>query len=1053
MLFDIQSDLPTDPLLLEASAGTGKTWAIAALTTRFLAEARASIDEVVLITFTDRAARDLRSRVFSRIEQVEADLTRFRDSGNLPADEISSLLASSDVDARVGRLRAALDHFDRAMVTTIHSFCESTLKELGVLGDWDSEDTVLADPRKLIEQCAIDVFLARYSDASSVPIEPARALKIAKAACESSLPLESSNAEDTAYGQAVREHFTRRKRELGVVTFDDMPQRLADLLASPDVGPAAIEALRDRYKLVMVDEFQDTDPIQWQIIRQAFMSEGRPTILIGDPKQSIYGFRNADLLSYLDAGRRASTRATLGKNFRSDKAVTDGVAELFGNVHMGSEEIVVTEVASKHTAARFDMRGSVAKVMIRRSDEDQLPVHPNVALDRDVVTMTQQLLADATIGENRLSPSDIAILVRSGAAGRRILEELHTAGVPAVAAGQESVWASSAASDWMALLDAMATPKRSNIVMAACSDLLGMDLGELLDVTGNAGEEAANTIANLTEAHSHGGFSAVLAAISPSLQERVVQLPDGQRQLTDLLHIGELLACAPASDLQDLIDWAARQQSDADDTEHVDRRLASDSEAVRVMTMHSAKGLEFGVVLLPEVSNLNLFPSLPFPYVTQDQERRLWVGPRPGYRDPLFVEHQRQQRDEELRLLYVGLTRARHLTIAWHLNSRRSRSGALTALLARDRSAPELAPGYSKPHELPDMDPRKVFISSFNVQAEPSPMVPATATQPLVAARFMRSIDTQWRRTSYSGLTANAHEAAITMVTDEPEPEMTPPPAPSGELALRSPMADLPGGAAFGNVVHAAFEELDWSGPNLVSDASRLANHLAPRHGLDQKAADLLAESLVLASTTPLGPLFDGVCLSDLPLDHRLPELDFDLPLANSGPAATVAALASLMAEHLPADDVLVDYPDRLANSAARAETLSGILTGSIDAVLQTPSGRFTVVDYKTNRLPTGPDEELTVGHYQRPAMAEAMMLSHYPLQALLYCVALHRYLSWRLPIYDPDTHLGGVGYLFVRGMAGPETPMVDDHTCGVFTWHPPTALVLAASDLLEGAQ
>lgn len=191
--------------------------------------------------------------------------------------------------------------------------------------------------------------------------------------------------------------------------------------------------------------------------------------------------------------------------------------------------------------------------------------------------------------------------------------------------------------------------------------------------------------------------------------------------------------------------------------------------------------------------------------------------------------------------------------------------------------------------------------------------------------------------------------------------------------------------------------------------------------------------------------------LSDLPTSSRLPELDFDLPLADSGAPASLADLAALMDEHLTPEDPLADYPRRLASSEAAPAVLNGFLTGSIDAVLRLADGRFVVVDYKTNRLSPSPADPLTLAHYTAPSMAEAMMQAHYPLQASLYCVALHRHLSLRLPGYDPETHLGGVGYLFVRGMAGPDTPVVDGTTCGVFGWYPPAAFVLAASELLGG--
>lgn len=1050
-MFDVTGPLPTDPLLLEASAGTGKTWTIAALAARFLAETGTGIEGVLLITFTERSTRDLRSRVFDRLQESERHLTRFVDAGEVPEDQVSALLCRTDAVLRRDRLRDALASFDQATISTIHSFCETMLKELGVLGDWDSDDAVLSDPRALVEQCATDVYLNMFADVPDVELDPKRALQLAWVACESTLPLAPEGSVEVRYCEAVRERFAQRKRELAVVSFDDMPSRLAQVLASSDVGPAAVDTLRERFTLVMVDEFQDTDPVQWQILRSTFMNRGRSTILIGDPKQSIYGFRNADLLSYLDA-RESAGRESLATNYRSDREVVDGVAELFGDVRLGHDEIRVQEVAARHRS-RLEMLGARAKVLLRCAGEDELGVAPDTAVARDVIGMLRQLLEHASLEGRPLLPSDVAILVRSRAEGASLLRRLEAAGIPAVAAGQENVLASRAATEWAHVLEAMASPNRSNIVLAATTGLLGFQFQELLDESSRASEEAFVVVRQLVNAYMERGFAAVPAILQArrQLRSRVVAQPDGERHLMDLLHVAELLGTAPATNLQDLLDWFARQRDERSrDVDSVDHRMASDNEAVRVLTLHSAKGLEFGVVLLPEVSDLVLRKSQPFPVVVGG-ERRLYVGPPPHRDDETWLAHQQQSRDEELRLLYVGLTRAKHLAIAWHVTGRRSSLGALTALIARDRNSPVLAPAYPRVPRTPGLAAHLVSVTRFLDGGDPVRARIAVDNTPLRVAAMERMVDQTWRRTSYSGLTAGLHEAAHAALLDEPEAELEVQPAPTGELAMASPMADLPGGAAFGTLVHAVLEEIDWSPGALSSSTAHVVGQLAPRHGLAAEHAQQLVQAVVDVCSTPLGTLGEGAALTDFPLEHRLAEFDFDLPMADKGAPATVAALAELMASHLDESDPLAAYPGHLAESPAASQVLNGMLTGSIDVVLRTGAGRFVVADYKTNRLPVGPDEELSVGHYRHPAMAEAMIQSHYPLQALLYCVALHRYLSWRLPGYRPSEHLGGTGYLFVRGMAGAATPVVDGHTCGVFTWHPPLELVLATSDLIGG--
>jgi exodeoxyribonuclease V beta subunit len=272
---------------------------------------------------------------------------------------------------------------------------------------------------------------------------------------------------------------------------------------------------------------------------------------------------------------------------------------------------------------------------------------------------------------------------------------------------------------------------------------------------------------------------------------------------------------------------------------------------------------------------------------------------------------------------------------------------------------------------------------------------------------------------------------------------------------LDSPMAALPVGAAFGTLVHAVLERADFAAPELAAELEAAAEEEGSGRfvGVEPR---VLADAMVPALETPLGPLADGVRLAGLARTDRLDELEFELPLAG-GDVPTgegrVADIAALLRRHLGPDDPLAGYPDDLAVPAVAGRTLRGFLTGSIDAVLRARADdappHYLVVDYKTNWL--GAPGRLTAWDYRPEAMAIAMRHAHYPLQALLYSVALHRYLRWRQPGYDPAVHLGGVLYLFLRGMCGPSTPVADGTPYGVFSWKPPAALVTDLSDLLHG--
>ena len=350
---------------------------------------------------------------------------------------------------------------------------------------------------------------------------------------------------------------------------------------------------------------------------------------------------------------------------------------------------------------------------------------------------------------------------------------------------------------------------------------------------------------------------------------------------------------------------------------------------------------------------------------------------------------------------------------------------------------------------------------------DPTPLEPST--EDLEVRAFTRAVDPTWRRTSYSSLSATsaAHAAALSepeVVPDE-DAELTAEDLgadPSEEVpaaaAVPSPMATLPVGATFGSLVHAVLEHADPAADDFRAELLRLIDEQLVWWPVDLDPGEL-ADALVAVCDSPLGPLAADRTLLSLGLADRLRELDFEVPLAGGDTVAAPADvrlgdLAPLLRRHLPEGDAVRVYADALdSDPDLAAQSLRGYLTGSIDVVLRLEVDgrqRFLTVDYKTNWL--GPiDQPLTAHDYRPEMLHEAMAHSDYPLQALLYTVVLHRFLRWRLPDYDPATHLGGVLYLYLRGMCGPDTPVVDGSPCGVFSWRPPVALVAELSDLLDG--
>jgi exodeoxyribonuclease V beta subunit len=257
----------------------------------------------------------------------------------------------------------------------------------------------------------------------------------------------------------------------------------------------------------------------------------------------------------------------------------------------------------------------------------------------------------------------------------------------------------------------------------------------------------------------------------------------------------------------------------------------------------------------------------------------------------------------------------------------------------------------------------------------------------------------------------------------------------------------MPAGARVGTFVHRVLEAVDFAAPDLGAELAAAVADLQARRPADVGDPAAVVAGLRAAIETPLG---DGLRLRDLARRDRLDELEFELPLTGGDTPTgelVLDAIAVVLTEHVPAGDPLTGYAARLSDPLLR-RTIRGFVTGSIDLVARA-GDRYTVLDYKTNRL-APPGEELTAWHHRPAALAAEMERAHYGLQALLYTVALHRYLRWRLPGYDPDRHLAGARYLFLRGMTGPDTPVVAGTTCGVFTWRPSGSLVAALSDVLD---
>ncbi|MBW2273799.1 MAG: UvrD-helicase domain-containing protein [Deltaproteobacteria bacterium] len=941
----------------------------------------------------------------------------------------------------------------------------------------------------------------------------------------------------------ARQQVRERHAIGGTQSFDDLLHRMGEALEG-EPGERLATKIRARYPAALIDEFQDTDPVQYEIFRKVWRPEGgRPDehspvegpvlFLIGDPKQAIYGFRGADVFAYLAAKADAAESSfTLGTNWRSDPGLIGAVNRLFEGAR---EPFVLDGIPFSPVAARPDAadalerggrpeppfellfvrrEGNRVSQKARKSGEGEITKGWGESDLPDLVAaeLARFLAGDPRIEGRAAEPGDVAILCRSNKQTRALQEALRGYGILGVVQGDDSVFDASEARELERVLRAMAEPGSAAAVRAAlATPILGADGDALLELARDeeAWERKLEAFRAWHRSWMEGSFVQAFHAMlrDEGVHARLLALVDGERRITNLLHLGELLHTA--SDEHHLgpegvIQWLARMRADESARggwvgEAAEVRLESDARAVRLVTVHKSKGLEYPIVYCPFLWDGRLLGGNDAKWVRfhdSDDDDRLKLDLGSAGHDEHLDAANREALAENLRLVYVAITRARHrCSVVWgHFTD--GQDSALAYLLHQPPLHWSL---LHRPEEGGDEVPR----AGDGAGGEPEDWVDATrdrfgelgddelladlerlaagssgairvselgeALAPTYEAAGERAIDLQlprparripqsWRSSSFSGLASGRRREGGARPSDEGRDydalADAGSPVPSSGLAAAAEHAavvrlnDFPAGAAAGTFLHRILEGVDFQACDAASLVDAVSGAL--EHSVfDAKWCDPLCQALSEVFATPLGVGDGAFSLSAVAKEQRLDELEFELPVASSLAAGRPQPGAAprrmepgLRAEQLAdafrrfgSNERVRAYGDRLEGLGFTP--LTGHLRGFIDLVFRHEE-RWYVVDYKSNHLGS------RTADYAPDRLAAPMEEHHYLLQYHLYLVALHRYLGTRLQGYDYERDMGGVYYLFLRGMSPKAAG------CGVYCDRPPRALVEALSELLE---
>ena len=1158
--------------LIEAGAGTGKTYTITGLFLRLILEKNLSVDEILVVTFTEAATEELKERIRDTLRECIAVF-----SGDPCEDSFLNGLVEKQRDLKSARqaLKEALRAFDQAAIFTIHGFCRRMLRE-NAFESGSLFDTELVTDQEDLKREVVDDFWRRhfyresplfvnyamnsnftpdvllklidnrvarsnlkiiptmeYQDSSLQEKEYLECFEKVRAEWKSArdeveeilsnneglnqtrykkgkIPLwiramdayVSSGGSDlqpfkefnkftsgelkrsvkqgydppshpffetcetfrekqealkesfekrilalkAGLFQYVHDELVRRKKDKNIQSFDDLLLRLHEALEK-ESGEALARAIRAKFKAALIDEFQDTDPVQYAIFNKVFNAEESILFLIGDPKQAIYSFRGADIFAYMKAAKDVESRYTLGENWRSTPALIDAVNTIFSNAE---HPFVYDEISFQKAVPALQKDQDVFE--IDGKSESPLQIWfldaGKVTEEGRAITKTKahELIPGAVAaeisrllngGENRkcivdgrpLRAEDIAVLVRTNREARMLQDALSLLNIPGVLFSTENIFSSHEAMEMERLLTGIAEPDNENLIRGAlATDIMGVS-GEKLDHLQEDEVGWERRLLAFREYHDLWNKRGFIRMFRHLLSEedvmfRLMSLPDGERRNTNILHLSEVLHQASVEKkltIAGLLKWLSRQRDS--ETARLDEhqlRLESDENAVKLVTVHKSKGLEYPVVFCPFTWGGSKIKNSKAPFMFHDEGDKgiltFDLGSEKMDENRVFAE--KEQLAENLRLLYVALTRAKkRCYLVWgRFNEAETSAPAYLFHQSESPEGGDVAGEMRKRFKTMDDD---TLLAELRVIQEKSggsiglsevPMekgekvAPAPDKAVTLACRgFSGKIDSQWRLSSYSSLISNRpHSSEMADYDDVGQGAII-----SDQWSVigdqdKADIFSFPRGARAGTFLHDIFEHLDFAETN-PGHMKKLVEDKIRAYGFDSVWLETICNVIHRVLTVPLEPDESDFTLSRIGNRDRLNELEFYFPLKSITPKILKGIFTGYK------ETVSLEgFPERIEK--LHFMPVRGFMRGFIDMVFHF-RGRYYLVDWKSNYLGG------SVEDYGQDALIAAMKEHFYIFQYYIYTVALNQYLKLRLPDYDYERHFGGVFYIFLRGV------------------------------------